>query len=59
MKHTFILIILFSFTLGQAVNHKCGIISETDLTLQRDSQNWGYGYDSLLVDLNRWEKAHM
>ena len=57
MKHTFILIFLFSFILGQTLNHKCGIISERELILQRDSQNWGYGYDSLLVDLNRWGES--
>jgi len=57
MKHVFILNFLFSFTLGQTVNHKCGIIPEPELILQRDSQNWGYGYDSLLVDLNRWGES--
>jgi len=57
MKHTFILLFLFSFVLGQTVNHKCGIIPESELILQRDNQNWGYGYDSLLVDLNRWGES--
>ena len=57
MKHVFFLNFLFSFTLGQTVNHKCGIIPEPELILQRDSQNWGYGYDSLLGDLNRWGES--
>ena len=47
MKHTIILISLFSFAPGQTIHHKCGIIPEHEPALQRESHNWGYGYDSL------------
>ena len=57
MKHTIILIFLFSFAPGQTIYHKCGIIPEHEPELQRESHNWGYGYDSLLVDLERWGES--
>ena len=47
------ILIFFSFLSGQT-DSKCGIIPENEALLSRDSQNWGYGYDSLLVDLDRW-----
>ena len=34
---------------------KCGIIPDDETQFSRDARNWGYGYDSLLVDLDRWE----
>ena len=34
---------------------KCGIPSKDKIRFSRDTQNWGYGYDSLIVDLDRWE----
>lgn len=49
------ILILFSFLPGQT-NSKCGIIPENETLFSRDSQNWGYGYDSLLVDLDRWNE---
>ena len=57
MKHTIILISLFSFAPGQTIHHKCGIIPEHEPALQRESHNWGYGYDSLLVALERWGES--
>ena len=50
------ILIFFSFLSGQT-NSKCGIIPENEVQLSRDSQNWGYGYDSLLVDLDRWNES--
>jgi hypothetical protein len=47
------ILIFLSFLAGQT-DSKCGIIPENEALLSRDSQNWGYGYDSLLVDLDRW-----
>jgi len=49
------ILIFFSFLSGQT-NSKCGIIPENETLFSRDSQNWGYGYDSLLVDLDRWNE---
>ena len=57
MKHIIILISLFLFVPGQTIHHKCGIIPEHEPALQRESHNWGYGYDSLLVDLERWGES--
>tara|TARA_Y100000590_G_scaffold470472_1_gene665470 strand:+ start:5322 stop:6572 length:1251 start_codon:yes stop_codon:yes gene_type:complete len=34
---------------------KCGIPSNGKIQSFRDNQNWGYGYDSLIVDLDRWD----
>ena len=34
---------------------KCGISSNDESWFSRDDQNWGYSYDSLLVDLDRWD----
>jgi len=50
------ILIFFSFLSGQT-NSKCGIIPENEAQLSRDSQNWSYGYDSLLVDLDRWGES--
>ncbi len=50
------ILIFFSFLSGQT-NSKCGIIPENETLFSRDSQNWGYGYDSLLVDLDRWGES--
>jgi hypothetical protein len=50
------ILIFFSFLSGQT-NSKCGIIPENETLFSRDSQNWGYGYDSLLVDLDRWNES--
>ena len=50
------ILIFLSFLAGQT-DSKCGIIPENEALLSRDSQNWGYGYDSLLVDLDRWNES--
>ena len=50
------ILIFFSFLSGQT-NSKCGIIPENEAQLYRDSRNWSYGYDSLLVDLDRWGES--
>ena len=50
------ILIFFSFLSGQT-NSKCGIIPENESETLRDSQNWGYGYDSLLIDLDRWNES--
>ena len=35
--------------------NKCGIPLNDKIRFLRDTQNWGYGYDSLIVDLDHWE----
>lgn len=56
----FIILLLFSkilsgqFLQNQQSNVKCGIFPENDNQIIREYLNWGYGYDSLLVDLERW-----
>ena len=55
MIQLLLILIFFSFLSGQT-NSKCGIIPENETLFSRDSQNWGYGYDSLLVDLDRWNE---
>ncbi len=36
---------------------KCGVTPSKINAVSRDSQNWGYGYDSLLADLDLWEES--
>ncbi len=59
MKLIVAIIYFFSILIGQAIiyqqeENKCGIIPDHDVLTRINGQNWGYGYDSLLVDLDRW-----
>ena len=56
-----VLLLILSFSVKGQNNFmlqstkKCGIPSKDKIRFSRDTQNWGYGYDSLIVDLDRWE----
>ncbi|MFQ6677075.1 MAG: M14 family zinc carboxypeptidase [Fidelibacterota bacterium] len=59
MRHIAAIIYFYSILIGQAIiyqqdDNKCGLIPDHEDITHMVDQNWGYGYDSLLVDLNRW-----
>ncbi len=59
IKQINVLFLLFCSLTGQSlIDHnilnKCGLIPSNENQLYRIDQNWGYSYDSLLVDLERW-----
>lgn len=45
------------FICGQTDIDKCGILPIGANESYRSDLNWGYGYDSLLVDLQRWSSS--
>ena len=49
-------VLFLAFLSGQP-SSKCGIIPENESEILRDNQNWGYGYDSLIIDLDRWNES--
>ena len=59
IKQINVLFLLFCSLTGQSlidynILNKCGLIPSNENQLYRIDQNWGYSYDSLLVDLERW-----
>ncbi len=61
--HCIVSNLFFSILSGQALFNpqtmdKCGYNQNHETQITRQSgQNWGYGYDSLLVDLGRWGES--
>ncbi len=55
-------LLIFSFLAGEITrglgeNTKCGVAPDHEAVLRINNQNGGYGYDSLLVDLERWGES--
>lgn len=36
---------------------KCGFVEDDDVNYSTSIENWGYSYDSLLIDLNSWRQS--
>ena len=36
---------------------KCGFVEDDDVNYSTSIENWGYSYDSLLIDLNSWGQS--